>query len=820
MLRNYLVLFARNLRRQKLFSIINLLGLTVGIASTLVIYLYVQNDFSHDRFHKNADRIFRVNQTNIIWGEKDQQLARTGPGVAHALKAELPEVEMITSIFDADNFLVSYVNASKQVFADDQENIFAADSNFFKTFSFQVVKGNSETCLLQPQSVVVTESTARKYFGKEEPLGKLLQVGIGENAQAFEVTGVVKDISDDSYIDFDMLMSISSFPKVKANNLSWLWTQLETYILIDKNTDIKNTRIKLKPIPRKYAEATLQATMNMSFDDYLKTGKSWELYLQPLTQIHLHSDNVVGNSNTIGNRKIVYTLVGSAVFIIILSCINFMNLSTAQFTRRIKEASIRKILGLGRKELGFGYFFEAFAFCLFALLAAFAFTQIMLPWFNQITGKTLEINLMRDSGLVVIMIFLLFFMSILSGSFPALFLSSFHPVEAMKGKLKTGQEGSGFRNGLVVLQFTVSIVLIICTTIVFQQLNFFSEKDLGFSKENLLVIDHVERIENGATLTNAIFDIPGVLNTSFCASLPLHMGNDSFKPENNGDKDFKLNFAAADEHYLSTLGVELIVGRNFSANNAADVDRVILNETAAKTLGWNIDESIIGKIIDYPNENTKFHVMGVVRDYHFSSLETRIEPMGIFHIKNKVFSQRRFALVRIAPQNSEGWKSTFIALKKVWKQHAGDLPFKYEFVDQSFEAKLQTQQQFGKALQIMAALTLLIACLGLLGMVIYTLEQRTKEIGIRKISGASIWNILVLISQGYTKLIIIAFAIGGPLSYWLIQQWLQDFGNRITPSVWVFVLTGLGTLLFSFLITSYHSVKAALTNPIDVLKDE
>jgi putative ABC transport system permease protein len=298
------------------------------------------------------------------------------------------------------------------------------------------------------------------------------------------------------------------------------------------------------------------------------------------------------------------------------------------------------------------------------------------------------------------------------------------------------------------------------------------------------------------------------------------MSIDIFKPENIGVKDFKLQFAASDEHYLCTLGVPLVLGRNFSSANAGDIHSIILNETAVKILGWKMDESILGKIIDYPNESTKFEVIGVLQDYHFASLETRIEPMAIFHIKSKVFTRQKFALIRIVPQNSKAWESTFIALRKVWKQHAGDLPFKYEFVDESFAANLQSQQQFGKALQILASLALLIACLGLLGMVIFTVEQRIKEIGIRKVSGASVWNILVLISEGYTKLILVAFAIGAPFSYWLIQQWLQDFANRITPSVWVFIVTGLGTLLFSFLITSYHSVKASLTNPIEVLKEE
>jgi putative ABC transport system permease protein len=792
----------------------------MGIVSTLVIYLYVRDDFSHDRFHKNADQIYRVNQTNI-WNENDhRQLARTGPGVVSALKAELPEVESITSIHTAGNFLVSYENPSQKVIAYNQENVLAAESNFFDMFSFQMVKGNPESCLLRPQSVVITESTAYKYFGNEEPLGKLLELTTDQNSQAFEVTGVVRDVPNNSYIDFDMLLSITSFPKVKGNSWSWIWTQLETFVLLDKNSDIENVQMKLGPIPRKYAETTLQNAMNMSFDAYLKTGKSWELYLQPLTQIHLYSDNVVGNSNIVGNLKIVYALVCSAIFILLLSCINFVNLSIAQFTRRIKEAGIRKVLGLGGKELVFGYFIEAFLFCLSALIVALAFIKIILPWFNHFTGKTLEMSLAQDTGLVMLMIFLLFIISTLSGGLPALFLKAFRPIEAIKGKLSGGEKGKGFRNGLVVLQFTVSIVLIICTAIVFQQLNFLSEKDLGFNKENLLVIDHVDRGGGGATFTSEISNIPGVLNTSFCAQLPLSMGNDAFRPENSGDKDFILNFAAADENYLSTLGAQLIIGDDFKPDTPADVDGVLLNETAVKTLGWDMDESVIGKIIDYPNEFTKFEVIGVVRDYHFTLLEKQVEPMAIFHIGSKVYSPKKFTLVRIAPQNGKAWASIFDSLKTIWKEHMGDLPFKYEFIDQTFAAKLQSKQQFGSSLLIMAGLALLIACLGLLGMIIYTLELRTKEIGTRKILGATIFNILMLISQGYTRLVIVAFVIGAPLSYWLVQQWLQEFGNRITPSVWVFALAGVGTLMFSFLVTGYHSVKAAITNPIEALKDE
>jgi len=446
--------------------------------------------------------------------------------------------------------------------------------------------------------------------------------------------------------------------------------------------------------------------------------------------------------------------------------------------------------------------------------------QAALPWFNLVTGKTLEMNLVRDSGLLLLLVLLLLVMSTLSGSFPALFLSAFHPSEALKGKLKAGGDGKAFRNGLVVVQYTVCIVLIISTTIVFQQLNFFSKKDLGFDNENLLVIDHVERVGNGAALTSVFSNVPAVQNASFCAALPMFMGNDVFQHGLEGNTDFKLHFAAADRNYLATLKAQLVIGRNFSLNDNTDKDGAIINETAARNLGWKLDESIIGKMIYYPNESTQFQVIGVVRDYHFSSLESQIEPMAIFHMESKVYNQRKFALIRIAPQDGKQWESTLAALKTAWKQHAGDLPFKYSFVDQTYAARLQTQEQFGKALQVLAGLALLIACLGLLGMVIYTLEHRTKEIGIRKISGAGVWNILILVSQGYARLIVIAFAVGAPLSYWLTQRWLEDFANRIAPSAWVFILTGLGTLLFSFLITGYHSTKAAMANPVDALRNE
>lgn len=590
MLRHYIVHFVRNLQRQRLFSFINLLGLTVTIACTLLIYLYVRHEFSYDRFHKNADRIYRINQT-FIWGENsDNQFASTGPGVAYAVKAEVPEVELITSIHTPGNFIISYTTPSKEIIAFEEDKVLAADTNFFKMFNFPFVRGNAASALQQANTLVMTESTAQKYFGEEDPIGKLVRLGglNGNDQKTYEVTSVVKDTPDNSYIEFDVLLSMKSFPIDKLY-WSWIWTQLETYVLLDAAADIENGRARLAPIPRKHAEQTLQWVMNTTFDDYIKSGKKWELFLQPMTRIHLPSETVLNRLNDSGNIKIIYSLIGAAVVIVLLSCVNFMNLSTAQFTRRIK------------------------------------------------------------------------------------------------GKLKVGREGKSFRNGLVVFQFSVSIALMISTVIVFEQLNYVSEKDLDFNKENLLVLKHVEGVQNGESMANAAMHAPGVVQVSWCTSLPPTIGGgDKFSAEDMNGNTFSLNYTSGDEQYIPTLDIKLKFGRNFSPDAPGNINKVILNETAIKKIGWNLDESVIGKKLEYPNSNeARFEVVGVVADFNYWSLETPIEPMAIFHIKNKNINagDRQFIALRISAQNSNAWQTTFATPNKVWKEHAGDTPFEYAFAD-------------------------------------------------------------------------------------------------------------------------------------------
>jgi putative ABC transport system permease protein len=821
MIKYYLLLFVRNARRQKIFSFINVLGLSVGMASAILMYLYVSSEFNHDRFHEKADRIYRVNQT-FIWGEgNNHQFASTGPGVSFAVESEIPEVEQIVRVHTPGDFLISYTHSSGQVTSIDQEKVLAADSNFFSVFTFPLLKGNPATALQNPQTLVMTESTARKYFGDEEPLGKIVRLGEGEQQQNFEVTGVIQDIPDNSYISFDIMLSMTSFPVVKKLAWSWIWTQVETFVVLKPGSSIENARARLADIPRKYAATTLERVMNMSFDDYLRSGKQWDLFLQPFTEIHLPKEIVYNRLNDAGNIKVVYALIASGIVMVLLSCINFMNLSTSQYVRRAKETSVRKILGSARSQLSASFFTEAFLFCVISLIIGVCLVQIVLPLFNVATGKLLHLSLLNDWKMIAGLGVLLLIMGLLCGSYPAFFLTRFSPVEAMRGKFKTGNEGKLLRNGMVVFQFSISIALIIFTGVVSQQLRFSADKDLGFDKENLLVLERAEWANGEEAFVSALTQLPGVMSASWCSSVPPYVfGGDKFSGSGS-EKTVSLNFAKSDENYLPALGVKLLLGRNFSKDIPGDSGRVILNQKAVQAFGWTVDESVIGKKVEIPGAELSFEVIGVTDDYHYWSLLTPIEPMAIFHIKHPIKgSNTEFVLLRMEPQSTEAWQSSLASIQKTWKQFAGDNPFQYSFVDQEFANAFKSTTAFGQSLSILSGLAILIASLGLLGMIIYTLEQRTKEIGIRKVSGASVFNIVTLISKDYTRLIVTAFFVSAPLAYWVIQQWLQDFEYRVTPSISIFILSGMGTLVLAFVITSYHSIKAASRNPVEVLRDE
>lgn len=824
MFRYSLLLFVRNLSRQKLFSAINLLGLTAGIVSTLLIYLYVQHEFSYDRFHKKASSIYRVNQT-FIWGDHDpNQFASLGPGVAYAILSDVPEAKEVVRIHPAGDYIITNAVSKTDIRSFDQTNILAADSNFFSVFTFPLLKGNEGTALTKPSTVVLTEKTALKYFGTTDALGKLLQfstiIPSGKIEFTCEVTGIAKDLPENSYIQFEMLMSINTNPRVARSNDQWFWTVFETFVLLDEKATPETLQAKLDQLPRKYAGPWLERAVGQTFDDYLKSGKNWELFVQPFTSIRLHSSGIYNRLNDVGNIKIVYVLIGIMVFIVLLSCINFMNLSTAQYLRRIKESSLRKILGSNQNQLALHFFSEAFMFCCIAALVGLGVTQLILPFYNMLAGTSLKLGITTASEIALVIVGLIVLMSLLSGSYPAIFLSRHSAVEAMKGKLRTGKQGKLLRNGLVTFQFFISMTLVVSTIVVFQQMRFLAQQDIGFNRANLMVVNRLEWLNNPTALRDELKTIPGVQQASWSSSVPPNLyDGDSFKREGS-DHLMPVNFCKADEAFVKTLELDIIIGRNFSEDVPGDKERVILNETAVKSFGWNVDESVLGKKIEYPGRGS-YEIVGIVGDYHYWSLQSPIQPMALFHKDGTMYSgQSHFIVMRIKPGDTEELKTLIASVNKSWSKFAGDQPFQYSFVDESFNQAFQSEEKFSHGLTVFAALAILIASFGLLGMIIYTLEQRLKEIGIRKVVGASVSGIWLLMVRDYMYLIFIAIVMSVPVCIWLLNNWLADFSYHTEISPLAFACAGGGVLLIAILVTSYHVLKAANTNPVNVLKDE
>lgn len=825
MFRYSLLLFVRNLNRQKLFSAINLLGLTAGIVSTLLIYLYVQHEFGYDRFHEKSKNIYRINQT-FIWGDHDpNQFASLGPGVAYAILSDIPEAKEVVRIHPPGDYLVTNAVNKTDIKSFDQSGILAADSNFFSVFTFPLIKGNETTALKKPASVVLTEKTALKYFGTTDALGKLLQFSTilpseGKIEFTCEVTGIAKNIPENSYIQFDMLMSLNTNPRIANSNNQWYWTTFETFVLLDAHATPETLQAKLNMLPRKYAGPWLERATGQTFDEYIKSGKNWELFVQPFTSIRLHSSNIYNRLNDVGNIKIVYVLIGILVFIVLLSCTNFMNLSTAQYLRRIKESGLRKILGSNQRQLALHFFSEAFLFCCIAAVLGLGITQLSIPFYNTLVGANLRLSFSATPEIAWVITGLIVLMSLLSGSYPAIFISRHSAVEAMKGKLHTGKQGKLLRNGLVTFQFFISMTLVVSTIVVFQQMQFLASKDIGFNRANLMVLNRVEWVNDAEAFQHELKTIPDVQQASWSSSVPPNLyDGDSFRREGS-DNLMPMNFCKVDEAFVNTLQLDLILGRNFSEDIPADKERIILNETAVKAFGWTVDENVLGKKIEYPGGNT-YEIVGVVRDYHYWGLQVPIQPMALFHKAGSMYSgQNYFMVLRVTPGNTEQAKNLIAGINKSWNKFAGDRPFQYSFVDDSFNRAFQSEKKFSNGLTVFAALAILIASFGLLGMIVYTLEQRLKEIGIRKVVGASISGIWLLMVREYLYLIFIAIVLSVPVCAWLLNNWLEDFSYRIQLSPLAFALAGGGILLTALLVTSYHVLKAASTNPVHVLKDE
>jgi putative ABC transport system permease protein len=815
----YIHLFIRKIKREKIFSLINILGLSLGISCSLLIYLYVESELSHDKFHANAEQLYRINQT-FIWGDNvTDQFSSTGPGVALALREELPEAEIITRVHTPGGYLVTR-NIGKEIISFDEDNIFAADSNFLEAFTFPLSQGNASTALYKPQSVIITSETAEKYFPNENPLGKTLELAKGGKGVNYEVTGVFETIPENSYIEFDFLLSMSSFPRVARQDWTWIWTTFETFVVLNENADIDHIKEKLLSVPAKHAEATLQRIMGTTFEDYIKSGKEWKLYLQPYTAIHLGSANVFNRLNVTGNQKVVNVLVVTGFLILLLSCINYINLKTSQITKYAKDTGLRKMLGSSKSRIGMQYIIESLLFVGLSIVLGTILAFYTLPYFNQISGKDIDPLILVNPALFGNLLVLALIMSLLSGSYPAILLSAFKPIEVIRGKVNTGEQANTLRNIFVVLQFSISIALIAATAIVYEQLQFTFNKEVGFQKENLLVVNRVEWLDGSESFVQELKNISGVVNSSLNTSMPPRLFNgDQFLAEEDQNKNIPLNYSQVDAAYIPTLGIEILHGRNFSETVEREKYSVIINESAVKSMGWQVDANVLQKRIIYPGSPEPFNIIGIAKDFNYWSLQSGIEPMALFHIDNPVmgFYGSLYAAVRVETGSAA---NTLAQIEELWLSKNPSVAFSYEFIDDAFAASFQSSEQFRKSLSVFAGLALFIAGLGLLGMIIYVVEQRTKEIGIRKVLGSSTLLVVLLMSKRFVLQVFLALLISIPVTYWAMDKWLLDFQYRINISPWVFIVAGIIAVLFAFSIVGFYAYRAAQMNPARALMEE
>ncbi len=800
MLKNYFKTAIRNLKRQKVYAAINIAGLSVGLACCILIVLYVHFELSYDRYHQNADRIYRIIEIAKEEGKIDYSSTAPAP-LAPALAAEFPEIRHAVRFFHPSWIEKWRISVEDKIFFED--NVFFADPPALEVFSFPLIQGNSRDALKEPNTVVITEEMARKYFGSSNPLGKTLLVNSAET----KVTGIARNVPPNSHFRFDLLVSFSTLGHPSFRNFvydmltNWRSHNFYTYLLLGKESSSLELQKKFVPF--------LERQLNVKISGF-------ELYLQPLKDIHLHSKNF-SYEITSTNSDIAYVYIFSAIalFVLVIACINYINLSTARSTNRAREVGTRKIVGASRLELIKQFLGESVALLFLALCFALVLVSFFLPALNSLTGSNFTIgfkNLISIAGLLLAAALVL---GAAAGIYPALFLSTFHPLNILRGNLLAGLKKAHFRRILVVVQFAISIILVIGTMAIKDQLKYCMNKDLGFDKEHVVVIPVREgkTVMEFDSLRNKLLQHPEIMNVARCSSLPgKTIGLRGFLPE--GNKWSPRYSMFVDYDFIPTLGMEIVEGRNFSREFSTDLDDAyIVNEAAVKEFGW---DSAVGKRLFWAGDSNKNgEVIGVVKDFHFKSLHQKIEPF-ILHMlyPGQGFN---YIAVRINTQTIFGLLD---AIRKDWQEFNPRIPFEIFFLDENLDRLYASEKRMLKVSGIFTFLAIFIACLGLFGLASYLAEQRTKEIGIRKVLGASTGSIIILLSKEFTKLVIISNIIAWPLAYYTMNKWLQDFAYRISLGVETFLLAGVLAFVIVLFSVGYQSVKTALAIPVKALRYE
>ncbi|WP_425390852.1 ABC transporter permease [Ekhidna sp.] len=812
MLKNYFNVALRNLFKHKFYSLINILGLSVGLTCFLMISLYVVDELSYDTFHSDADRIYRMDFSGTINGSEFITALASAPA-GPTMPVEFPEVEEATRLRGTGNWIIKEKNTED---AFNEDAVVFADKNFFTFWDFNLTSGNPETCLERPNTLVISESLATKIFGNEDPVGRIVVL---DNNDDWEVTGVYEDMPSNSHFSFEMLLSMES--REEAKSTMWMSFNFNTYLKLQEGYNPKDLEAKFPGLIEKYIGPEIQNFMGASLEEFYQSGNDAGFYLFPLLDIHLKSDKL-GELTVNGDMKYVLIFTAIAMFILILACINFMNLSTARSAGRAKEVGVRKVMGAYKSQLRKQFLTEAFLITFISILIAYSLSFLLLDQFNELADKAMNFSGLLSPAFLLIMVGVLIIVGFLAGSYPAFFLSKFRPVEVLKGKLNLGLKGGGLRSTLVVLQFCVSIIMIIGTAIVFQQLSYIQNKKLGYSKDHILMIHDPWLMDDKAeSYKNEALQHSNILSGTMSSFLPVNTANNNnaWFPGSNATKSETYIFHEyrVDHDYMETLGIEIKNGRSFSKDFPSDSLAVVINETAMHRLGWT-EEEAVGKTLstfDGGQDTTytvSYKVIGIVKDFHFTSLKEQIEPL-IFELGRS----RGFVSFKVS---SENILATIGFLEDKWNEFAPSQPFAYSFLDERFNEMYENEQKLGKIFGVFAFLAIFIACLGLYGLAAFTAEQRRKEIGVRKVLGASIASIITLLSKEFLKLVGIAFVIAAPIAYIFMNKWLQDFENRTNINLMVFILAGIVALVIAWVTMSFQSWNAARVNPARSLKDE
>lgn len=812
MIKNYLTVAFRNLTKHKFYALINIFGLSVGLTCFLFIVLYVTDEITYDNFQKDIQQVYRMDFEGNIGGSVFITALASAP-TAKTMIADFPEVADAVRMRGTGNWLLR--KKSDDITFKEELAVYA-DKKFFTFFDLPLLRGDVQNIISRPKTVAISESLAKKIFGDVDPIGEVL---VFDNESDYEVTGVFKDMPVNMHFHYNLLISMEGLEEAQRN--MWMSFNFNTYLKLTPGSDPMALESKFPALVEKYIGPEIEQYMGQTMEEFVAAGNSGGFSLMPMQDIHLKSDKL-GELEPNGDIKYVYIFSAIAIFILILACINFMNLATARSANRAKEVGVRKVLGAYRQNLIYQFLSEAFLITLFSIIIAFLMLNLLLPYFNDLANKSIVASRLFSLEILGCSILILILVAFLAGSYPAFYLSSFNPIEVLKGKISKGTNSINIRSSLVVIQFTISIIMITCTVIVLNQLNYIQNRKLGYDKNQVIMLHDAWLMgDKLKSYKNEMLNETGIVSGTIASFLPVGTTNNNnlwFAGKVVGQgASHVINNYDIDHDYIETLSMNIVAGRNFSREFTSDTTSVIINQSAAREFGYLIDP--VGNFLctyggsqDQPT-SVYYKIIGIVEDFHFSNMRNSIEPL-VFTLGES----RGFVSFRIEAENTA---NTIEILKTKWNEFAPGQPFQYSFLDDRFDRLYQNETRIGRIFGVFASLAIFIACLGLYGLASFTAEQKTKEIGIRKVLGANVIQVIGMLNRQFLKLVLISYAIGAIIAYFAMKEWLNGFAYRVDinePTQ--YILAGLLAIIIALITMSSQSFRAAISNPVNSLKSE